>query len=239
MAYEKKMWGNKGTSGAIPISAANLNRMEDGIEEAINRVSIGVFTVNGNTTVNLGYKPRYITAISNSGTDAFSAFQNTTSDYCTITDDGFVVLSEYDITNNISSYFDVTNNEYYFAYNSTNNQFESNNNKKNLHDTTAKTSLKAKKTMEIQFTYGYETESADKFYISLLDSKGSRIYYLIDGVSGTDTEQIYNLKIEAGQSIVFEYKKDRSVDTGSDQCYFKNVKVIGAEKGNWSYMVIK
>lgn len=39
MAYERKIWRNKGESGAFPISPNNLNRMEDGIEAAINGLS--------------------------------------------------------------------------------------------------------------------------------------------------------------------------------------------------------
>ena len=39
MAYERKIWRNKGESGAFPISPNNLNRMEEGIEAAINGLS--------------------------------------------------------------------------------------------------------------------------------------------------------------------------------------------------------
>lgn len=247
MAYERKTWLDKNPDGtippgAIPFSASNLNRMEAGIEEAINTVNIGEFIVNGSATVNLGYKPRYLTAMSNSGTSSFTMFQNTLCDYCTITDNGFVVVGVLDITENISEYFDVINNsKYFFEYDTTTKQFASNNNLKGANNTIAETSLRAKKDISIQFTYGYSTESStsDQFYISLLDNNGNVIYYLLHGEGGAATEETCSVTVKRGQYVSFEYEKDHSIDKGLDQCYFKNVKIIGSENGNWSYMAIR
>ena len=115
MAYERKTWSNKGTSGAIPISAYNLNRMEEGIDEAINRIAFGEFMVDGETTVHLGYKPRYLTVASNSGNDSFSLLQNTTHGFGKLISDGFVVFgTEYLTNENLSEYFDIHNDNKLF-----------------------------------------------------------------------------------------------------------------------------
>lgn len=244
MAYERKTWLNKnpdGTipNGAIPFSADNLNRMEAGIEEAVNRINIGEFRIDGDVTVELGYEPRYLTAISSSGNNSFSMFRGTTSGICKFSSKGFVVSGETNITNgNISEYFDVINSDYYFAYSSATNTFTSNN--RGLKSTTAKTVLKSKKDIKIEFTYGYSSESGcDKFYLSVVDDNGNIIQSVESGASGATREKTYSGTIKTGQSIVFEYQKDGSADKNLDQCYFKDIKKVGVEKGLWSYMVIK
>ena len=239
MAYERKFWGNKGTSGAIPISAENLNRIEDGISEAINKIGIGRFEVDGKTHVYLEYEPKYLTAISDSGMSSFSLFQNTACDFCQLTYDGFDVDGTRYMTNEeLSEYFDIHNDSYYFVYDSGTNKYASNNNNQNLHNTEAKTTLSAKDDINIEFTYGYSSESSDKFYITIQEN-GKTIQTIEDGASGTTTEKTYKGTIKAGQSIIFKYKKDQSVDKNSDQCYFKDIKKIGVENGLWSYMAIK
>ena len=246
MAYERKFWLNKNADGtipkgAIPISADNLNMMEAGIDEAVNRVAIGEFLVSGDAAVNLGYKPRYLTAISNSGKSSFSLFQNTTINECKLTDEGFVVGGTIDITNiNMSEHFDISNGTYYFAYDGTSNAFASNNNKKDLPNTEATTALSAKFDMGIEFKYGYSSESSyDKFYLRIEDGNGNAVRVIEDGASGTTSEKTFSGTIRAGQRIVFRYKKDQSNDKNLDQCYFKDMKRIGVEGGTWSYMAIK
>lgn len=238
MAYERKTWSNTGTSGAIPISAYNLNRMEEGIDEAINRIAFGEFMVDGETTVHLGYKPRYLTVASNSGNDSFSLLQNTTHGFGKLISDGFVVFgTEYLTNENLSEYFDIQNNSDYFVYDSETNRYVSNNNNQNLHNTEAKTTLTAKHDMDIEFTYGYSCEDSDRFYIEIKD--GAKTIQTINNVGGDATEKTYKGIIKAGQSIVFRYKKDSSVDKYSDQCYFKDIKKISTESGMWSYMAIR
>ena len=234
MAYERKMWVNKGMSGAIPLSPDNLNRMEDGIEEALSRVDVGVVTVTeGITKVNLGYKPRYLTLLGNGDSTPITLFQNTTNTLCTLTDNGFEIFGGLIITDtNISDYFTVTNGNYYFQWNS--NSFASNNNLKGLNSTTATTTLKAKLDMNIIFTYGFSSEANyDKFYITIGGKK------ILDGGSGATTNYIYNGIVKKNEIIEFKYSKDGSNDKNLDHAWFTDMRVNGVALGDCSYMVIK
>lgn len=247
MAYTATTWKDLNADGsrpdgAIPLDAKNLNRMEKGIEEGVNRVNIGRFQLNGDVTVDLGYKPRYLTAISDSGKSSFSIFQNTTTGVCKLSETGFTVAGTDEINSgNLSDYFNITNETYHFAYNAANNRFEATNgNKQGLSKTTAETKLSAKFDIDIEFTYGYSTEDTyDKLYITIEDGNGNTVEKIANGVSGSTTEKIYKGTIKAEQVIVFKYAKDGSGDKNLDQCYFGNMKRIGLESGQWSYMVIK
>ena len=125
MAYTARIWTDGEVDGAIPLDAENLNIMEKGIEEAANMISIGEFELVNDVEIKLGYKPRYLTAISNSGSSSFAIFQNTKDIYCNLKDDGFSILGEVNITNsNISDYFEMANEgDYCFVYDSTNGRF--------------------------------------------------------------------------------------------------------------------
>ena len=243
MAYTARTWKDKnadGTvpSGAMPLSAENLNIMEKGIEEAYNRVCIDSFSYSGGQyQVSLGFKPKCIMAASDDGLNSFTIFQNTQNKFAEINDDGFNIAGEVILSNNnISNYFDVNNKEmsYYFAYNSNTDSFISNN--KN-HNTSARTRLTAKTNMQVSFSYGCDTESADKFVITLDDTLGGSTTIL--NVGGQYAEKTYSCSLKQGESIVFNYNKDKSIHSGSDQCYFKNLTCVGIPAGDWSYMAIR
>lgn len=247
MAYTARTWKDLNADGsrpdgAIPLDAKNLNIMEKGIEEGVNRVNIGTFQLNGDVTVDLGYKPRYLTAISDSGKSSFSIFQNTTTGVCKLSETGFTVAGIDEINDdNLSDYFNITDGTYRFTYNTANNRFEATNgNKQGLSNTTAETKLSAKFDIDVEFIYGYSTESShDRFYLTIEDGNGNTVQKIETGVSGPTTEKTYKGILKAGQVIVFKYTKDGSVDKNSDLCYFGNMKRIGLESGQWSYMVIK
>jgi hypothetical protein len=244
MTYTARIWKDVNADGslpddAIPLDAKNLNIMEKGIEEGVNRVNIGTFQLDGDVTVDLGYKPRYFTAISDDGTSSFSMFQNTTTGICKLSETGFTIVGTEEIdSDNLSEYFEITNDSYYFAYNATNKRFETNNKREN--STEAITKLRAKFDIKIEFIYGYSTEPAyDKFYLSIEDGNGNTIQDIETAVSGHIDEKIYRGILKAGQVIVFRYTKDSSGYKNPDQCYFGNIKKIGLKNGQWSYMVIK
>lgn len=248
MAYERKVWSNKGVAGAIPLSAKNLNRMEDGIEEALNRVVISTFSVTGELhQENLGFKPRYLAVCSDNGNYSFSMFQNTKNTRCGLVDEGFVVYGDADITNaKLSEYFtesssgskDANDEYYHFKYEEATGKYVSNNNGKN--NTKASTKLTAKIDMEIEFVYGCSSESgADKLYVSHIDQNGVLINKIANGISGTSlSEATTRCVMHTGESLVFTYEKDGSMSKGSDAAYFKNLKVIGLV-GDWSYMAVR
>ena len=257
MAYTARTWIGKNTdgtvpSGAMPISAENLNIMEKGIEEAVNRIQIGEFSLegksdlsNGKSILYLDCEPKYFTATSHSGKSSFSLFRVPDADGNVMaTDHNFVRFESGcfcfegmdDITNDeLMKYFDVSNgNPYYFVYDKNTGIYTSNN--KGFKDSEAKTTLTAKFDIEIEVTYGYSSESADKLYVTI--QEGDFIIKTINSSGGAATEKTYKGIIKKGHSVVFRYKKDSSVSSGSDQCYFKNIKA-GIENGNWSYMAIK
>lgn len=244
MAYIARTWIDKNTdgtvpSGAMPISAENLNIMEKGIEEAFNRIRVDSFSYpGGQYQVSLGFKPKCITAVSDDGLNSFTIFQNTQNNFAKINDDGFNIAGEAILSNNnISNYFDVNNKEmsYYFAYNSDTGSFISNN--KGIHNTSARTRLTAKTNMQVSFSYGCDTENADKFVITIDGTRGESITIMNAG--GKHAQKTYSCLLKQGESIVFNYNKDRDTNTGDDQCYFKNLTCVGIPAGDWSYMAVK
>ena len=133
-----------------------------------------------------------------------------------------VLIKAVEITaSNISDYFRVTNNSYYFAGNGS--VFTSNN--KGRDSSTAKTVLTALFDMEISFDYSYSSESNyDKF--SLYIGSG----YLENGASGATTKKSYSGTITGGTTISFQYTKDGSQHTNDDQCTFSNMVITGKFK---------
>lgn len=122
-------------------------------------------------------------------------------------------------TSNISTYFTVTNNSYYFAGNGS--TWTSNN--KGVSSSTAKTVLTAKQDMEVSFDYSYSSEASyDKFTLIF----GSTT--VESNVSGSTTNKSYNGTLTAGQTITFQYTKDSSVNKNNDECTFSNLKVTTA-----------
>ena len=238
MAYTKVTWQSEDSEGFNPdiapaLNAENLNRMEDGIEEAVNKIQFDTLVLEeGENIVSLGFKPQFVHAISDDGNYSFSIFPNTKSTFRKITDDGFSVFGNYNLsTDNISTVFDVSNGAYYFKYDENSNSFVSSNSGNN--STTAKTILTSKQDIAISFTYGYDTEGADKFTITVAGLE------ILSGGGTGNAEKSYSGSLKKGDTIVFEYKKDSSVHKGKDQCYFKNLKCTFYPTGNWSYMVIK
>ena len=94
--------------------------------------------------------------------------------------------------------------------------------------------------MNLEFTYGCDSENADMIYVEVKNSKGEVIQAIESkGMGGTSKEKKYKGEIKAGDVLVFKYVKDGSVHTGSDIAYFKDIKRTGLETGNWSYIAIK
>lgn len=118
---------------------------------------------------------------------------------------------------NINKWFEVTNNSsYWFNYNG--NAFVSNN--KGVNNSTAKTTLKAKKNMKISFKYSYSSRSEDVFTLKV----GSET--IENKVYGETTIKSYEGVLSEGQSIVFTYSKNASASSYNDECVFYDV-VIG------------
>ena len=91
--------------------------------------------------------------------------------------------------------------------------------------------------MYVDFTYGYSTEAThDKFSLTVDDK------IIEDGssslTSGEKVEKTYTGYVNEGDSIIFEYSKDGSVNSGDDCGYFKNMTVsyIGT---NVTYLALK
>lgn len=117
---------------------------------------------------------------------------------------------------NISQYFTVTNSSYYFAGNGS--TFTSNNAGKS--SSTAQTTLTALTDMTIDFTYSYSSEANyDNFYLTVGETT------VETAVSGSTTTKTYSGILAKGQTIVFKYMKDSSVNKNNDCCTFSNMTV--------------
>lgn len=128
---------------------------------------------------------------------------------------GFNISFEpYAITaDNISQYFDVVNDSYYFAGSGA--VFTSNN--KNVNSSTARTALTAKFNMTVTFNYSYSSESSyDKLTITV---GGNTV---ANGLSGVGNSS-YTGSIQKGQTIIFQYTKDSSQSSNDDCCTFSNM----------------
>ena len=115
---------------------------------------------------------------------------------------------------NISAYFSVSNSSYYFV--GSGSTFTTNN--KGVSGSTAKTTLTAKQDMyNITFTYSYSSEANwDKFTLTVAGA------IIENAVSGATTTKSYNGILSAGDTIIFQYVKDGSVDGNNDKCTFSD-----------------
>lgn len=115
----------------------------------------------------------------------------------------------------LSKYFTVTNSGYGFAWNTTYSQFRSLNGGKKG---TAQVTLTALQDCTVTYTYNYGTE--DKYDKFTLTVKGSTIH---SAVSGVGTAKTRTDTLTKGQTIVFTYSKDGSVDKNGDYVAFYNM----------------
>lgn len=133
----------------------------------------------------------------------------------------YVGVSPYtDITaDNISSYFSVSDNSYYFARSGS--SFTSNNN--GVSSSSAVTTLTALQSFPlIEFDYSVSSESGyDKLTISVAGST------VVSAISGTQSGS-WSGALSSGQTIVLTYSKDGSVDNGNDRGVMSNLKVYTA-----------
>ena len=118
---------------------------------------------------------------------------------------------------NISTYFDVANESYYFV--GSGDTFTTNNGGVNL--STAKTTLTAKSNMtNISFSYSYSSEATyDKFTLIVAGNT------VENAVSGTTTSKTYTGSLFEGESIIFEYTKDSSASANDDRCTFSAMSI--------------
>lgn len=118
---------------------------------------------------------------------------------------------------NITSYFQVTNNQYYFKGAGT--IFTTTN--KGVHSTTAQTVLTALQDItDLSFTYSYSSESKyDKFTLIV---GGTTV---ANALSGSTTTNTYTGTLTKGQSITFKYEKDGSQNKNNDECTFSNMNI--------------
>lgn len=123
---------------------------------------------------------------------------------------------------NISKYFGVTNESYYFVGSGA--TFTSNNN--GVSGSTAKTTLIALYDMDISFIYSYSSEANyDKFTLVVGDTT------VESDVSGATTSKKYSGAITVGTSITFTYTKDSSNNSNDDVCTFSNMVITGEFTG--------
>ena len=121
---------------------------------------------------------------------------------------------------NIGNFFTVNNGSYYFkgsgAVFTTNNAGVSN--------STAQTTLTAKKDMQLSFQYSYSTEANyDTFSLTVAGTT------VENGVSGATTSKSWSGNLTQGQTIIFTYRKDGSQDRNDDACSFSNMQVTAVE----------
>lgn len=121
------------------------------------------------------------------------------------------------IADNISSYFTVTNNSYYFA--GSGSTFTSNNG--GVDNSTAQTTLEALQDISnISFNYSYSSESSyDKFTLVFAGTT------VENAVSGSTTNKSYSGALSKGQTIIFTYSKDGSKNSNEDKCTFSNMNL--------------
>lgn len=119
-------------------------------------------------------------------------------------------------SSNLSTYFTVTNNTYYFAANNALvSKFTSNNN--GVASSTAQTKLVAKSRGILTFDYSYSTESgSDKFTII------SNGYKEVNGVSGIGSGSL-TLSLNEGDNVIFRYIKNSSINDNDDECIVSNM----------------
>ena len=126
-----------------------------------------------------------------------------------------------DVTgDNVSSFFTVSNNSYYFkpsggTWTSTNGGVSS---------STAKTVFTALKDMTVSFAYSYSSEANfDKFTLKVAGVT------VENAVSGATTQKTYSGTLTAGQTIELTYTKDSSQNKNDDKCTMSALKVTRTE----------
>lgn len=125
---------------------------------------------------------------------------------------------------NISNYFTVSNDAYYFV--GSDKVFTSNN--YGVKNSTAKTTLTVKVAGKLRFYYGYSTETGyDKFTVIV---KGTTV---VSGESG-ESGGSWSGDVSVGDVISFSYSKDRSNDEGGDQCWFYNMHLTRTVKSSYA-----
>lgn len=119
--------------------------------------------------------------------------------------------------NNISDYFTVTNESYYFV--GSGNIFSTNN--AGVDSSTASTVLTAKYDISaLSFNYSYSSEANyDKFTLKVAGTT------VENAVSGSTTSKSYSGSLKAGQTIEFTYAKDNSQSKNDDKCTFSAMNI--------------
>lgn len=127
------------------------------------------------------------------------------------TDDGNGRCSECGVDlsyRNVISSFITYNSEYTFSFNE-DDELVSNNSY--VAGSSAKMTFTADRKMNVTVVYSVSSESSfDYLYIKRNN------YEQIDQISGQISGKEFTLSLEAGETIVFEYSKDGSVDSGDD-----------------------
>ena len=234
MAYVRTDWLPKGEANAPAINATRLNNIEDGIEEALGKISFGKFSSDGYTDyqdVELGFKPSCVLGADKYGNLLFLVAGEIENNQCQIIENGVRISNTTSVDgDNINKYFLVTNDTYCFAYNPTTQSFMANNTGKN--SSTATTKLQALYDLSISFDYEYITErSCDKYTFKHNDA--NVFSELSDVGSGS-----VKCDIKAGDILTFKYSKDGSAHASGEKCLFKNVELRGTGE-NIFYMAIK
>ena len=122
-------------------------------------------------------------------------------------------IEEYNIeevlitTDNISDYFDIVNDEYYFEL--VGSEFKSNN--QGIDYSTAKTILTAKRDIEFKIDYVVSSEARYDKLVILIDDN-----VIVNGISGIKNGT-NNCTLTIGQSIEMRYIKD-SISGANDDC---------------------
>ena len=118
---------------------------------------------------------------------------------------------------NVSTYFTVTNNTYYFE--GSGSSFTSNN--VGIDNSTAETTFAAKQNIKsITFDYSYSTENQyDKFTLKVA---GTIIKNAVSGVGSNS----YNGSLTSGQTIIATYIKDESGSENDDKCVIENIVIV-------------
>ena len=236
MAYERTNWQPKGASGAPSINAKRLNNIEDGIVEALGKLSIGEVVYSGlfRQNINLGFSPTCVLGADASGTNQFLVTNSSSNKLCRITEEGFQVTFSVDINNNnIGDYFNVSNGDasYWFEWDASTKSFSANNRKSIT--APAKTILTALYDMDITFKYGYSTEANyDKYTIKLNDAN------IISDLSGSGSGTITRT-LKKDDILTFSFTKDSGGYPSDEKCYFSNLSILGLTRENVSYVAIK
>lgn len=191
------------TSGTFNINALAAGAATITVTAGGKSDTISVTVTSAGTTPSNGEKGVYI------GVGVETPVYENQTVYTTVT------------TDNISNFFTVTNNTYYFA--GEGSVFTSNNKGKSSKN--AYTKLTALNDMTLSLDYSYSSESGCDTFTFIA---GDRV--IEADVSGATTNKSWNGTLTAGQSLSFTYAKDSSVDKNLDQCSFSNMVIQTQEE---------